>query len=92
MTLKFIILAALLILSSAAIAEPAPRSAAVKAEFQRQNPCPANGQRRGACPGYVKDHIIALACGGPDTAENLQWQTIEEGKAKDKWERKKCRK
>ena len=69
-----------------------PRSQAVKAEFQRSHPCPANGQRRGACSGYVKDHIIALACGGLDSPNNLQWQTLEESKAKDKWERIDCKK
>ena len=33
------------------------------------------GRTSGAGPGYVKDHIKALACGGPDTVANLQWQT-----------------
>jgi hypothetical protein len=37
-------------------------------------------------PGHVIDHIKPLACGGADTPSNLQWQTIAEGKAKDKWE------
>lgn len=60
------------------------------AEFQRQNPCPSTGKRRGACPGYVVDHVIALACGGQNHPSNLQWQTIAEGKAKDKWERVGC--
>jgi hypothetical protein len=40
--------------------------------------------------GYVVDHIIPLACEGPDTPENMQWQTLEEAKAKDKIERKEC--
>ena len=42
------------------------------------------------CPGYVKDHIKPLACRGPDTAANLQWQTIQAARVKDKWERKSC--
>ena len=67
------------------------RSSAVKAEFQRQNPCPSTGKTRGACKGYVKDHIKALACGGLDMPINLQWQTVEESKAKGKWERKGCK-
>ena len=29
----------------------------------------------GGWPGHVVDHIIPLACGGPDTPENMQWQT-----------------
>ncbi len=37
-------------------------------------------------PGHVVDHIIALKHGGPDSPSNMQWQTIEEAKAKDKWE------
>jgi hypothetical protein len=50
------------------------------------------GGRRtsGFCPGYIKDHIVPLACGGPDAVANLQWQTIEAAKAKDKWETKGC--
>lgn len=68
------------------------RSAAEVMAFKRHNPCPANGERRGACPGYVIDHIQALACGGADATSNMQWQTVAEGKAKDKWERRECRK
>jgi hypothetical protein len=37
-------------------------------------------------PGYVVDHIIALKRGGADDPSNMQWQTIAEGKAKDKLE------
>jgi len=37
--------------------------------------------------GHVVDHIVALACGGCDCVANMQWQTIEDAKAKDKWER-----
>lgn len=33
---------------------------------------------------------IALDCGGLDSVENMQWQTVAEDKAKDKWERKGC--
>jgi hypothetical protein len=42
------------------------RSATVKHEFQLTHPCPSTGLTSGACPGYIKDHIIPLACGGPD--------------------------
>jgi hypothetical protein len=66
------------------------RSASVKREFQLTHPCPATGRTSGACPGYVKDHILPLACGGPDAVANLQWQTIGDAKAKDKWETKGC--
>ena len=37
-------------------------------------------------PGYVVDHIVPLKRGGADTPANMQWQTIAEGKAKDKIE------
>ena len=57
----------------------------------RQNPCPSTGKTRGACPGYVIDHKHALACGGGDASSNMQWQTMADAKAKDKWERNGCR-
>jgi hypothetical protein len=66
------------------------RSASVKREFQLTHPCPATGRTSGACPGYVKDHVLPLACGGPDAPSNIQWQTIRDAKAKDKWEAKAC--
>lgn len=67
-------------------ADAAPRSAKVRAWFQSLNPCPSTGQRSGPCPGYVADHITALACGGPDHPDNLQWQRVADAKAKDRWE------
>jgi hypothetical protein len=66
------------------------RSRSVTREFQREHPCPSTGLTTGACPGYRKDHIKALACGGPDAVSNLQWQTIADARAKDAWERKAC--
>jgi hypothetical protein len=48
------------------------RSASVKREFQLTHPCPATGRTSGACPGYVKDHVLPLVCGGPDAVSNLQ--------------------
>ena len=67
------------------------RSQSAKVEFKQSNPCPATGARKGPCKGYVIDHINPLTCGGPDAPGNMQWQTVAEGKAKDKWERKSCR-
>jgi hypothetical protein len=66
------------------------RSREVTREFQREHPCPSTGRTSGACPGYRKDHVKPLACGGPDAVWNLQWQTVAEARAKDRWERKTC--
>ena len=75
----------------AACAQPQPyRSASQVNAFKRAHPCPSTHQLRGSCPGYVVDHIEPLACGGPDTPSNMQWQTVPEAKAKDRWERKGC--
>jgi hypothetical protein len=62
------------------------RSCEVKHEFL----CPSTGKTSGSCPGYRKDHIIPLACGGPDAVSNMQWQTIRDARAKDRWELRAC--
>lgn len=72
-------------------AQAAPRSAAERLAFKREQPCPATGQRRGSCPGYVIDHVRPLCAGGPDLRSNMQWQTTADGLAKDKLERCECR-
>ena len=66
------------------------RSLMVKHEFQRQHPCPSTERPTGRCPGYIKDHVVPLGCGGPDAVANLQWQTVAAAKAKDRWELKAC--
>lgn len=58
--------------------------------FVNQQACPATGLHRLPCKGYVIDHIKPLACGGADDPSNLQWQTREDAKAKDRWERREC--
>jgi hypothetical protein len=77
--------------STARSARRHTRSREVTAEFQREHPCPSTGKRYGACPGYVKDHVIALCAGGPDAVSNLKWQTTADAKAKDQWECKGAR-
>jgi hypothetical protein len=66
------------------------RSSAAKAAFERHSPCPSTGKTSGSCKGYVIDHVKPLECGGADAASNMQWQTVADGKAKDKTERS-CR-
>jgi hypothetical protein len=66
------------------------RSESAKNDFKALYPCPVNGHRSGPCPGYVIDHIKPLACRGADDPSNMQWQSVEDGKAKDKWERDGC--
>lgn len=78
--------AAATLLCVAAACAAAPRSHAAKAEFQREHPCPSTGQARGACPGFVIDHRVALCVGGRDEPQNMQWMTVADAKAKDRWE------
>jgi hypothetical protein len=44
--------------------------------FRAKNPCPATRSVKGACAGFVVDHIKPLNRGGSDTADNMQWRTI----------------
>ncbi len=62
------------------------RSSNTRKKFQSQNPCPSTGRKTGACPGYVVDHIHPLKRGGADHPDNMQWQTREEAREKDRWE------
>jgi hypothetical protein len=63
------------------------RSTAAKNAFKHEHPCPSTGRGSGSCPGYVIDHVNPLECGGADAPGNMQWQTVQAGKAKDKTER-----
>jgi hypothetical protein len=62
------------------------RSRAAKHTFEIET-----GYPRGR-PGYVVEYRVPLACGGADAPYNMQWQTIADGKAQAKRERKRCRK
>lgn len=81
----------LVLLVLAAGVEGADRSRPLRAEFQRLNPCPANGATRGACPGFEVDHRDALICGGRDELGNLQWLPVAEHREKTRVEVKLCR-
>jgi hypothetical protein len=82
--------AAVLVLPTLAEAKT-ERSREVAAQFQHEHPCPSTGKRWGACPGWVRDHIDPLCNGRPDAVSNMQWQTIADARAKDRWERAICR-
>src|SRR5215213_11439075 len=72
-------------------AATAARPSTAEIEFRAANACPSTGLTRGPCKGYVVDRIIPPTCGGAESPENMQWQTIAEARAKDKWERIGCR-
>jgi hypothetical protein len=57
------------------------RSASARNEFMKQTGYP-KGRK-----GYVVDHIVPLECGGVDSPSNMQWQTVQEAKIKDRTER-----
>jgi hypothetical protein len=61
------------------------RSSSERRKFERLTGYP-DGR-----PGYIIDHVIPLACNGPDDVSNMQWETVSAAKAKDRWERKECR-
>jgi len=79
----------MLAVSASACSAATHRDRSVPRAYQRLHPCPATGKPTGRCPGYVRDHIVALCKGGPDTVANMQWQTVAAAKAKDRWECKK---
>lgn len=62
------------------------RSSGAKSAFKHLRPCPSTGRASGPCPGYVIDHINPLKRGGADARSNMQWQSREAAKLKDKWE------
>ena len=61
------------------------RSSSARRHFEEET-----GYRHGR-HGYIIDHIEPLACGGRDDPSNMQWQTRDDAKAKDRWERRGCR-
>ncbi len=63
-----------------------PRDRSEVRAFRAEHPCPSTGKTTGPCNGWTVDHRIALCVGGPDKRENMQWQTMEDGEAKDRWE------
>jgi len=60
------------------------RSSSARKEFMRQTGYPSGRK------GYVVDHRIPLECGGADIPSNMQWQTVQAAKIKDRTEAR-CR-
>ena len=86
--MQFVLLILSLMLTTTYAEALTKRSQSAKVAFKHQHP--ATGSPRGPCKGYVIDHIVPIAC--PDEPSNMPWQTVADAKAKDKWERKGCRK
>ncbi len=86
-----VVLATALLILPVSGGDAAARSRAVPRAFQRLYPCPATGLRTGACPGWIRDHIVPLCAGGADAVENMQWQTREAAARKDRAEDAECR-
>jgi hypothetical protein len=61
------------------------RSLAVKHEFWQMSGHPHGWK------GHIVDHRRALVCGGLDAVSNMQWETVAEAKAKDRWEAIGCK-
>ena len=60
--------------------------------FRSTHPCPATQSTKGACPGWVVDHLKPLCAGGLDSAQtNMQWQPLAQSRVKDKIEIAFCR-
>ena len=81
--MKLLVLLALFV-STPALATIDCRSVSARNEFRRQPGAPVDTS------GYWVDHVCPLECGGLDNKINMQWQTIKDAMAKDRWERNKC--
>ena len=87
-----ILFALLLTMAGCFHATAEKRSNKVRHDFARAYACPSTGKHALPCPGFYIDHVIPLACGGPDQTTNLQWLSEADWKAKSKWERRECQK
>lgn len=89
-TIRLPVAFVLALMLSVGLANAAERSSAAKSEFKREYPCPSTGKSSGGCSGYQIDHRQPLAAGGSDHKSNMQWLTVDQHKAKTKWERRSC--
>ena len=78
--------------AASARATTAPRDARgrfVRSDSARRAFMKSTGFPKGRL-GWVIDHVVPLACGGADDLSNMQWQSAQEARAKDRVERKGC--
>lgn len=95
--MKYAFLLPLVLMVASLDAMAVDRSTTERYAFDRMTPCPVAWTKPHVCPGHVRDHTIALRCARSpeerkwlDSRYNMQWQSIAEGKAKDKWEGTTC--
>ena len=74
---------------SRAYASPDARGRTPRSRSARDRFMHSTGYPRGR-HGYVVDHVVPLCAGGADAPSNMQWQTVEEAKVKDRQERATC--
>ncbi len=90
---RLVVVASLILLLATALpfdAESGKRSSGAVADFKRVNPCPANGNSRGPCPGWEVDHVVPLCANGADDPANMQWLTVQQHRAKTPKDRRLC--
>lgn len=59
--------------------------------FRATHPCPATQSTKGACVGWVVDHLKPLCAGGLDAPVNMTWSPLVESRKKDREELALCR-
>jgi hypothetical protein len=60
--------------------------------FKEKNACPSTKKLGNhPCPGWIVNHIKPLACNGPDTPENMEWEEQAASYKRDVWERQICK-
>jgi 5-methylcytosine-specific restriction endonuclease McrA len=69
-----------------------PRDRSEVRAFRAENPCPATGLKRGACPGWEVDHSVPLCAGGEDRRSNMVWLSKEDHRWKTFVDVRECRK
>jgi hypothetical protein len=85
--MQFVLLILSLMLTTTYAKALTKRSQSAKVTFKHQHPSYRFTQR--TLQG-LRDRPYRSDCLGADEPSNMQWQTVADAKAKDKWERKGC--